>query len=102
MSEEGFITMDIRQESLKMHGEWKGKIEVISKVPVASKHDLSLAYTPSRRAVPRNTEGCQPFIYLHKALESRRCGNRRHSGARPGGHWPRGRYAGNGGQVCVV
>jgi len=38
--------MDIRQESLKMHGQWKGKIEVISKVPVASKHDLSLAYTP--------------------------------------------------------
>ncbi len=38
--------MDIRQESLKKHGEWKGKIEVISTVPVANKQDLSLAYTP--------------------------------------------------------
>lgn len=38
--------MDIRQESLKMHGEWKGKIEVISTVPVKNKQDLSLAYTP--------------------------------------------------------
>jgi malate dehydrogenase (oxaloacetate-decarboxylating) len=38
--------MDIRQESLKIHGQWKGKIEVISSVPVATKEDLSLAYTP--------------------------------------------------------
>jgi malate dehydrogenase (oxaloacetate-decarboxylating) len=38
--------MDIRQESLKKHGEWKGKIEVISTVPVKNKQDLSLAYTP--------------------------------------------------------
>lgn len=38
--------MDIRQESLKLHGEWKGKIEVISTVPVKNKQDLSLAYTP--------------------------------------------------------
>lgn len=38
--------MDIREESLKKHGEWKGKIEVISTVPVKDKKDLSLAYTP--------------------------------------------------------
>lgn len=38
--------MTIQEESLKMHGEWKGKIEVISTVPVANKKDLSLAYTP--------------------------------------------------------
>jgi malate dehydrogenase (oxaloacetate-decarboxylating) len=38
--------MDYRKESLRLHGEWKGKIEVISKVPVATKDDLSLAYTP--------------------------------------------------------
>lgn len=38
--------MTIQEESLKLHGEWKGKIEVISTVPVASKRDLSLAYTP--------------------------------------------------------
>ena len=38
--------MDYAKESLRLHGEWKGKIEVISTVPVASKDDLSLAYTP--------------------------------------------------------
>jgi malate dehydrogenase (oxaloacetate-decarboxylating) len=38
--------MDYAKESLKLHGEWKGKIEVVSKVPVANKQDLSLAYTP--------------------------------------------------------
>lgn len=38
--------MSIREESLKLHGEWKGKIEVISTVPVKTKSDLSLAYTP--------------------------------------------------------
>ena len=38
--------MDYAKESLKLHGQWKGKIEVISTVPVATKEDLSLAYTP--------------------------------------------------------
>ena len=38
--------MDYAKESLKLHGEWKGKMEVISRVPVSSKEDLSLAYTP--------------------------------------------------------
>ena len=38
--------MDYAKESLRLHNEWKGKIEVIATVPVASKEDLSLAYTP--------------------------------------------------------
>ena len=38
--------MDIRQESLKKHYEWNGKIEVISRVPINSSEDLALAYTP--------------------------------------------------------
>jgi len=38
--------MDIKTESLNKHYEWGGKIEVISKVPVKNKEDLSLAYTP--------------------------------------------------------
>lgn len=38
--------MNYAEESLKRHGEWQGKIEVISRVPVSSKEDLSLAYTP--------------------------------------------------------
>lgn len=38
--------MDIRQESLKKHYEWNGKIEVISRASINSREDLSLAYTP--------------------------------------------------------
>lgn len=38
--------MDIAQESLQLHYEKRGKIEVISTVPVKNKRDLSLAYTP--------------------------------------------------------
>ncbi|MBQ6830220.1 MAG: NADP-dependent malic enzyme [Clostridia bacterium] len=38
--------MDIRQESLKKHYEWGGKIEVVSRVAVDTREDLSLAYTP--------------------------------------------------------
>lgn len=38
--------MDIREESLKKHYEWKGKIEVVSRTPVKNKEQLSLAYTP--------------------------------------------------------
>ena len=38
--------MDIGKESLLLHQQWKGKIEVISRVPVKDKRDLSLAYTP--------------------------------------------------------
>jgi len=38
--------MDYAKESLRLHNEWKGKIEVISTVPVNNKEDLSLAYTP--------------------------------------------------------
>lgn len=38
--------MDYAKESLRLHGEWKGKIEVVATVPVENKEDLSLAYTP--------------------------------------------------------
>ena len=38
--------MDYAKESLRLHGEWKGKIEIVSRVAVENKDDLSLAYTP--------------------------------------------------------
>ena len=38
--------MDYAKESLRLHGEWKGKIEVVATVPVTNKEELSLAYTP--------------------------------------------------------
>ena len=60
--------MDYAKESLKLHEQWKGKIEVIATVPVESKEDLSLAYTPGvaqpcldRRgpALSGDPEGCE-------------------------------------------
>lgn len=38
--------MDLQKESLLLHEQWQGKLEVISRIPVAGKRDLSLAYTP--------------------------------------------------------
>ena len=38
--------MDYRKESLRLHGEWQGKIEVIARAKVDNKEALSLAYTP--------------------------------------------------------
>jgi malate dehydrogenase (oxaloacetate-decarboxylating) len=37
---------DFKQEAIKKHSEWKGKIEVVTRAPVASREDLSIAYTP--------------------------------------------------------
>ena len=38
--------MSIAEESLKKHYEWNGKIEVVTRCPIESREDLSLAYTP--------------------------------------------------------
>ena len=38
--------MDYAQESLRLHRQWKGKIEVVASAPVSTKDELSLAYTP--------------------------------------------------------
>ena len=38
--------MDYAKESLKLHEKWAGKIEVVTRCPVETKDDLSLAYTP--------------------------------------------------------
>ena len=40
------MAINYAEESLKKHGEWRGKIEVTARVEVKSKEDLSLAYTP--------------------------------------------------------
>lgn len=54
--------MDYAKESLRLHNEWKGKIEVIATVPVASKEDLSLAYTRGRTLFG-NTEISRKKLY---------------------------------------
>ncbi len=38
--------MDIKEQALKKHYEWKGKLEVVARCPIATREDLSLAYTP--------------------------------------------------------
>lgn len=38
--------MDIKKESLKKHYEWNGKIEVVTRCPLETREDMSLAYTP--------------------------------------------------------
>jgi|GEM_PF-2136217 len=57
--------MDYAKESLKKHYEWGGKIEVISKVPVATSDDLSLAYTPGV---------AQPCLEIERKLKEK-CDN---------------------------
>ena len=38
--------MNTNEKALLLHEQWNGKLETISKVPVKSREDLSLAYTP--------------------------------------------------------
>lgn len=38
--------MDIKEQSLKKHYEWNGKIEIVTRCPIDSREDMSLAYTP--------------------------------------------------------
>lgn len=42
--------MDIKEQALKKHYELQGKIEVISRAPIETREDLSLAYTPEWRS----------------------------------------------------
>lgn len=38
--------MDIKEKSMQMHREWKGKIEIVSRARITNKEELSVAYTP--------------------------------------------------------
>ena len=62
--------MDYAKEALRLHGEWKGKIEVKATVPVATKDDLSLAYTPGV---------AQPCLEIQKDIEKSYELTRRHN-----------------------
>lgn len=62
--------MDYAKESLKLHEQWKGKIEVISTVPVSTKDDLSLAYTPGV---------AQPCLEIQKDINKSYTLTRRHN-----------------------
>lgn len=62
--------MDYAKESLKKHSEWKGKIEVVSRVPVSTKEDLALSYTPGV---------AQPCLEIQKDLDKSYELTRRHN-----------------------
>ena len=62
--------MNYADESLKLHEQWKGKIEVISRVPVGTKEDLSLAYTPGV---------AQPCLEIQKDIDKSYELTRRHN-----------------------
>lgn len=62
--------MNYAEESLRLHKEWKGKIEVSATVPVATKEDLSLAYTPGV---------AQPCLEIQKDVDKSYELTRRHN-----------------------
>ncbi|MBQ1521954.1 MAG: NAD-dependent malic enzyme, partial [Erysipelotrichaceae bacterium] len=62
--------MDVMQKSLQRHEEWKGKIEVVSRVPVGSKEDLTIAYTPGV---------AQPCLEIQKDINKSYDLTRRHN-----------------------
>ena len=62
--------MDYAKESLKLHEQWKGKIEVVATVPVSTKDDLSLAYTPGV---------AQPCLEIQKDIDKSYELTRRHN-----------------------
>ena len=62
--------MDYAKESLRLHEEWGGKIEVICKVPCKTKDDLSLAYTPGV---------AQPCLEIQKDIDKSYTLTRRHN-----------------------
>ena len=62
--------MDYAKESLRLHGEWKGKIEVVSTVKTDTKDDLSLAYTPGV---------AQPCLEIQKDVDKSYELTRRHN-----------------------
>ena len=62
--------MNYAEESLRLHGEWQGKIEVVSRVPVKNKDDLSVAYTPGV---------AQPCLEIQKDYDKSFTLTRRHN-----------------------
>ena len=62
--------MDYAKESLRLHSQWGGKIEVVATVPVATKEDLSLAYTPGV---------AQPCLEIQKDVNKSYALTRRHN-----------------------
>jgi malic enzyme len=70
--------------ALSLHRQWKGKIEVISRVQVDTKEALSVAYTPrSCGTLQRDTKRHKFVVSVYKAQQYGSCCDRRN-----GGPWP--------------
>ena len=80
----GGYKMDYKKESLKLHEQWRGKVEVTARAKVDSSEALSLAYTPGV---------AQPCLEIQKDYSKSWELTRR---------WNRGRYARYGGQMRAV
>ena len=84
--------MDISAESLALHYKLKGKLEVISRYPIQTQKDLSLAYTPGVASpLPGDPKRPRQVLPAHPAAEHGRRHHRRLRRAGPGQHRPRGR-----------
>ena len=61
--------MDTNEKAIEMHKKWNGKLETISKTPVKTREDLSIAYTPGVaapcRIIAENKE--EAYTYTMKA-----------------------------------
>ena len=95
--------MDYAKESLRLHEQWGGKIEVNTRVPVSTKDDLSLAYTPGVAQPCLEIQRDPDKSYdAHPPAQSLRRHHGRLRRARPGRHRARGGHARHGGQVRAV
>ena len=65
--------MTIQEKALKLHKEWNGKLETVSKTPVKSREDLSLAYTPGV------AEPCKVIAQDNESQYRSRCFRRKRS-----------------------
>ena len=88
--------MDYAKESLRLHYEWKGKLEVTPRASVKTKEELSLAYTPGV---------AQPCLEIQKDINKSYDLTRRWNtvavvtDGTAGRYRPGGRHAGDGGQM---
>ena len=57
--------MNYNEEALKLHAEHKGKIEITAKVPVQTRDDLSIAYTPGVAEPCRQIRADKKEVYKY-------------------------------------
>ena len=92
----GGSAMNFNEAALKLHEEHHGKIEVVSKVPVKTRDDLSTAYTPGVAEPCRKIHDNKKDVYKYTAKGNLVGCLRRNRSFRPRKHRTGSRYAGYG------